>query len=141
LKLDILSKPMDDGAKLGRIREDLRAVSKEVFGKQYRLEIAAAISALEPPIWSRQIAQILGLAENQVASEVSSYARIGALQRFPIEHDRRKIYQPVPHPFWIFSRQLLEETIGRNASGAADEAINRYWASILDEAAPRSAPQ
>lgn len=131
---------MNSDTEIGRIREDLRAVSKTVFSKLYRLEIAGAISAQEPPIWSRRLSGTLGLAENQVASEIGVYAALGALQRFPNEYDRRKIYQLVQHPFWTFSRTLLENTIRASFPETGDEKIAEYWAAVLDGAEPLPLP-
>jgi hypothetical protein len=126
---------------LGRIREDLRARSRQIFGKQHRLEITALISAQEPPIWSRRLARSLDIGENQAASEISSLAQIGALQRFPAEHDRRKVHQPVPHPIWEFSRRLLEDTIRALEPAAGDSNVALYWEAVLDQADPQPIPQ
>lgn len=123
---------------LGRIREDLRGVSKRVFSKQHRLEAVALIGAQNPPIWSRRLARALGIGENQAASEIANLAGIGALQRFPAEHDRRKIYQPVPHAIWAFSRELLEDTIAASYPDDVAEASSKYWQSVLDQ--PELAP-
>ncbi|HWM64724.1 MAG TPA: hypothetical protein VNP96_12140 [Solirubrobacterales bacterium] len=131
---------MNHANDIGQIQENLRAVSKQVFSKQYRLEIAAVCSAQEPPTWSRRLATTLGIAENQVASEIGSFARLGALQRFPAEHDRRKVYQVVPHPLWGFARELLEDTIRATELARAEDSVARYWAAILGEAAPWPVP-
>jgi hypothetical protein len=125
---------MNNDSDIGRIQGELRTLSKAVFSKLYRLEIAGAISAQEPPIWSRRLSGTLGLAENQVASEISAFASFGALQRFPSEFDRRKLYQVVPHPIWTFSRTLLEDTIRTSFPEAGDEKIGEYWAVVLDGA-------
>lgn len=124
---------MNNDPYLGRIREDLRGVSKRAFSKQHKLEAAAVIGAQEPPIWARRLAIALQIGENQAAAEINGLVRLGALQRFPAEHDRRKIYQPVPHPIWVFCRDLLEETIRASHPDDEAEAIARYWQSVLDE--------
>jgi hypothetical protein len=126
---------------LGQIREGLRDVSRQVFGKQYRLEVAALASAQEPPVWSRRLARSLGIGENQAASEIGSLATLGALQRFPAEHDRRKIYQPMPHPIWGFARELLVATIRELAPEDADDSLARYWRLILGEDEPEPIPK
>lgn len=132
---------MNSNNDLGQIREDLRAVSRRIFGKQHRLEITALISAQEPPIWSRRLAQSLKIGENQAASEITNLAQFGALQRFPAQHDRRKIYQPVPHPIWGFSRQLLEDTIRAFRVEDGDENIAGYWEAVLDQPGPIPIPE
>ena len=131
---------MNDFNDLGRIREDLRGVSKEIFGKLYRLEIVAVACAQEPPIWSRRLARSLALPENQVASELVNFAGFGALQRFPSDHDRRKIYQVVRHPIWGFGRVLLEETIRAAEPEAGDERVAGFWEVVLDGAEPVPVP-
>jgi hypothetical protein len=124
---------------IGPINENLRAVSKQMFGKLYRLEIAAVAAAEEPPTWSRRLANRLRLPENQVATELGNFVEIGALQRFPAEHDRRKIYQAVSHPIWRFSHDLLEKTIrDTSPDGDGDKEVSEYWTAVLDGEAPRS---
>jgi hypothetical protein len=130
---------MNNDLDLGRIREDLRGVSKELFSKQHRLEVVAAVGALDPPVWSRRLAGALGIGENQAAAEIASLVQLGALQRFPAEYDRRKIYQPVPHPIWGFCRATLEETI-REAYGGEQGAVGRYWEAVLERPAPAPLP-
>jgi hypothetical protein len=133
---------MNNDQYLGRIREDLRGVSRQAFGKLHRLETVAVTGALEPPIWSRRLAKSLDIGENQVASELVNLMDLGALQRFPAEHDRRKIYQPLPHPIWVFARQLLEETVRRAAPEEEDgDPVARYWSAVLDGFEPVPIPQ
>jgi len=96
------------GEEVGRIREELRRISKDVFGRTYRLEILAAVELIGPPIWARDLAGTVGLAENVVSTELSACARLGALQHFPARHDRRKLYQPLDHPIWAFAAALVQ---------------------------------
>jgi hypothetical protein len=131
---------MNDPNDLGQIREDLRGVSKAVFSKLYRLEIVAVACAQEPPIWSRRLARTLDLADNQVASELVNFADMGALQRFPAEHDRRKIYQAVKHPLWGFGRSLLEQTIRAGDPEYGGERIAFFWETVLEGAEPVPIP-
>lgn len=126
---------------LGQIREGLRDVSRQVFGKQYRLEVAALAAAQEPPVWSRRLARSLDIGENQAASEIASLATLGALQRFPAEHDRRKIYQALPHPIWGFARELLVMTVRELAPEDAGHSLDRYWQSVLGEDEPEPIPK
>jgi hypothetical protein len=126
---------------LGQIREGLRDVSRRVFGKQHRLEIAAIVTAQEPPVWSRRLARSLEIGENQAASEIGNLASLGALQRFPAEHDRRKIYQPVPHPIWDFSRELFVVTIRDLDPENAEATLGLYWQWVLDGREPESIPE
>lgn len=130
---------MNSEKDLGRIREDLRGVSKEIFSKRHRLEAVAVIGALDPPVWSRRLAGALGIGENQAAAEIASLAQVGALQQFPAEHDRRKIYQPAPHPIWGFCRDVLEEAI-RATSEGGQEAVELYWRTVLERSVPASLP-
>lgn len=93
----------------GRIREQLRRTSKDIFGKKYRLEILAAVELIGPPIWSRDLAGTIGLAENVVSMELAACEELGALQHFPAVHDRRKLYQQLEHPIWAFATALCRE--------------------------------
>jgi hypothetical protein len=123
---------------LGWIREDLRSVSRQAFGKLHRLESVAVMGAQEPPIWSRRLARSLDIGENQAAAELTSLEQLGALQRFPAEHDRRKIFQPLAHPIWEFARELLETTI---RSTAGDDYVDAYWATMLGGVRPTPIPR
>jgi hypothetical protein len=135
------SKFMKHNNDLGQIREGLREVSRRTFGKQHRLEVAAAATAQEPPIWSRRLARSLGIGDNQAAAELASLEALGALQRFPAEHDRRKIFQPVSHPIWGFARELLVTTIRDLAPGDAEESLHLYWQSVLGNPVPEPIPR
>lgn len=122
------------------IRTRVRKRSKQVFGKRYRLEVIAAIGASEDPIWSRRIAESLRLAENQVSSEIQLLASLGALQEFPAEHDRRKLYQRVPHPIWVFARDLVEHIVAEIYPGEPRQASAAYWFQVMAIAEPRPVP-
>ena len=122
---------------IGRVRKHLSPVSRLEFGRQYRLEVILVAGALEAPIWSRRLSQVLGLPENQVAAELSRLAQAGALTEFPEAHDRRKLFQIAPHPIWSFARALSEEAI-RKAEG--EEAMSAYWQEVC-EGAPREIPE
>jgi hypothetical protein len=100
------SETFNFGDEVGQIREGFRGISKDVFGKTYRLEILTAVELIGPPIWARDLAGTIGLAENVVSTELSACARLGALQHFPSPHDRRKLYQPLDHPIWAFVAAL-----------------------------------
>jgi hypothetical protein len=104
------------------IREALKGVSRRLYGRQFRLEVAAAIDELPPPVWSRKVARALDIPENQVAREFRDFAALGAIQAFPLEHDRRKTYSVVDHPLWDSSRALFERTIHELRPADADAA-------------------
>lgn len=126
---------------LGQIREGLREVSRQTFGKQYRLEVTALVAAQEPPIWSRRLARSLEIGDNQAAAELASLEALGALQRFPAKHDRRKIFQPVSHPIWGFARELLVTTIRDLAQENGEESLHLYWQSVLGSSVPEPIPR
>lgn len=123
---------------IGRIRGDLEDFSKLLFSKKYRLELAALITAQEPPIWARQLARALEIGENQAASELTELEKLGALQRFPDDFDRRKLYVVSPHRLWSFARETLEARIREgHPEQQGDELISSYWAYMLDGNEPR----
>lgn len=131
---------MKHDAGIGRIRPPLIETSKRLFGRQYRLEIGTIAGLLEPPIWSRRLSQLLDIPENQVASELSVFADLGALQRQPLsEFDRRKTYERLPHPFWDFCRRELERTIKVKYQGEAEGLLHLYWTELVGEP-PSGAP-
>ena len=117
----------------------LQKLSRQIFSKKYRLETAALVSALEPPIWARQVAKGLDIGENQAASELAEFERLGALQQFPSEFDRRKLYVVVPHWLWRAARDALDEGIRAVDPDSGDELVAAYWAAML-ESEPRPLP-
>lgn len=128
---------MESDLDIRQIRQDLRKTSRRLFGKMHRLETAAFISALEPPVWARQIARPLEIGENQAASELADFEVLGALQHFPDSFDRRKIYQVIPNPLWGFARKSLEETIRAGDPQSGEIRVAAYWASILGRSPSR----
>jgi hypothetical protein len=130
---------MNHEADIGQIRARLQNLSRQAFSKMYRLEVAALVSALEPPIWARQVAKGLDIGENQAASELAEFERLGALRRFPSEYDRRKLYVVVPHWLWTAARAALDEGIRAVDPDNGDELVAAYWAVML-ESEPRPLP-
>lgn len=127
-------------ADIGRIRDKLQDESRRLFSKKYRLEIAALIAADEPPIWARQLARQLDIGENQAASELAEFERLGALQLFPSDFDRRKLYVVRPHYLWGFTRQALEHGIRAMDPQNGDDLVADYWAWVLDGSSPQPIP-
>lgn len=131
---------MDFDVDIGRIQKTLRGRSRGLFGKRYRLEVIAAVGATGDPIWSRGMAQALGLAENQMAAELKALAQLDALRPFPLPHNRRKLYQLAAHPVWGFARELVERTIADLYPEQSASAISAYWSEVLAGEAPRRLP-
>ncbi|HEX3040529.1 MAG TPA: hypothetical protein VHP56_00360 [Solirubrobacterales bacterium] len=125
---------------VGPIQTRVRSHSKAIFGKRYRLEVIAAAGASEDPIWSRRLAELLHLPENQVSGELQNLANLGALQSFPAQHDRRKLFQCVPHPIWGFARELVEHTIAELYPGEPRQASAAYWFQVMAIAEPQPVP-
>lgn len=120
-----------------RVREILRPQSKLDFGKLNRLEVAFVVSALDPPIWSRQIGQLLGLPDNQIAAELSWLLETRALVELPSQHDRRRVYQAIGHPIWAYVREIAETRISESED---EHFLARYWEEICD-GRPRAVPE
>ncbi|HKZ15155.1 MAG TPA: hypothetical protein VJL81_15060 [Solirubrobacterales bacterium] len=131
---------MKHDADIGRIRRKLQDESRRLFSKKYRLEVAALIAADDPPIWARHLARRLDIGENQAASELAEFEQLGALQRFPSDFDRRKLYVIRPHYLWAFSRQALEHAIHSLDPEDGEELLVSYWAWALDGDTPQPIP-
>jgi hypothetical protein len=125
---------------IGQIREHLQELSRQIFSKKYRLEIAALVAALEPPIWARQVAKTLDIGENQAASELHEFEQLGALQQFPSEFDRRKLYVVVPHWLWRAVREALDSAVRELEPDEGDALVAAYWAAMVDGGEPRPVP-
>jgi hypothetical protein len=127
----LASKSMEHEGNIGRLRPSLVTTSKRLFGKQHRLEIASVCGVLEPPVWSRRVSQLLGLAENQVAAELNAFVELGALQRLPLsEFDRRKTYQAAAVPFWDFCRVEFERAVHRDFADEGNKMLMDYWTYV-----------
>lgn len=124
---------------IGRIRSHLQRLSRQIFSKKYRLEIAALASAMEPPIWARQVAKALDIGENQAASELQEFEQLGALQQFPSEFDRRKLYLVAPHWLWSAARAAQDRGIRELDPENGDALVAAYWTATVD-GIPRPVP-
>jgi hypothetical protein len=131
----LASKPMKFDSSIGhQIFRDLEGTSRQVFGKKYRLPIAAVALALDPPIWARQLARALEIGENQAASELAELERMGAVHRVQASYDRRKVFQQRDEdPFWDFARQKIEDVVrARDPDG-----VGSFWDAMAEAADPQ----
>jgi hypothetical protein len=130
---------LDAAIDTGRIRERLRALSKSLFGAQFRAEIAAFIAEGEPPFWARQVASRLGVPENKVSSELSRFASDGLLVAISVaDWDRRKLYErnPGTSMYWRGAYELLERAAEEEAHRVGvskDQALNAYLDEVREE--------
>jgi len=131
---------MNSDIDIGRIRAHLQDLSRRAFSKKYRLETAVLASALEAPIWARQVARALDIGENQAASELHEFEQLGALQRFPSEFDRRKLYVAVPHWLWRAVRDAHDQGIRELDPENGDALVAAYWAAMVEGGNPRPVP-
>ena len=128
------SKLMKFDSDIGQIRERLQELSRQIFSKKHRLEIAALVSAMEPPIWARQVAKTLDIGENQAASELHEFEQLGALQQFPSEFDRRKLYVVTPHWLWRAVREAQDSGIRELDPENGEALVAAYWTAMVDHA-------
>jgi hypothetical protein len=124
---------MNTDTGIGQVLGELEEISKDTFGKKYRLPIAALVSVQQSPVWARQVARALNTGENQAASELSEFEKLGALQQIPSSYDRRKVYQRVPaHPLWDFVRKTVDEAIQARDPGG----VEPFWAALAERSDP-----
>lgn len=124
---------------IGQIHSHLQRLSRQIFSKKYRLEIAALVSAMEPPIWARQVAKALDIGENQAASELQEFEQLGALQQFPSKFDRRKLYVVAPHWLWGAARAAQDSGIRELDPENGGALVAAYWTAMVD-GTPRPVP-
>jgi hypothetical protein len=92
-----------------RIMEHVRRLSKQLFGGQYRLEIAAALTEGEV-VTLTTFAATVGAppSVSSVAKELATLEHVGLLRRLPPVAGMRSVYlEPVSTPFWDACRQLV----------------------------------
>jgi DNA-binding MarR family transcriptional regulator len=100
-----------------------RALSKIVFGgAQYRIEIGAAIAALEDFKYfnGSEIAERIGVSKQTVSHELRMLEDAGLIVRIPRADDsaRKVFYTPTPSVYWqwcLEASRLAAELLDRKA--------------------------
>src|SRR4051812_48724415 len=93
-------------------KEDVRRASKSLFGSRYRLEAARAVAESADVLYARELAQQLGLADNQAHSELRHFESAGLLQRLErVPGQRQQYYQRRPSAFWRLAADLMRELV------------------------------
>lgn len=97
-------------SRITRRRDRARALSKELFGAWYRLEIGAALRSGEP-ITGKDLSESLGEPPSRasVDAELKMLEACRLLERLPgVGADRRVFLRPVETSYWETCRQLAE---------------------------------
>jgi hypothetical protein len=91
--------------------QELRRISKALFGSRYRLEVAAAVAAAEPNVvYVHGLGERLGLADNLVRLEIGHFEEAGLLIRLPRPPGQQhQHYERMPSSYWHLARLLLDE--------------------------------
>lgn len=94
---------------------DIRQVSKLLFGNRLRLELAVAIALSDGVVFARQLAEELGVNDNQVAPELRNFAQAGLLERIEDRRNNdavgrpRVLYSRRDSSFWGSATKFLDE--------------------------------
>lgn len=96
--------------------EEVRKLSKRLFGNRYRLEIAAAIAEAEPSVvYARALAEQLQAPANLVGEELHTLAEAELLVLLPRPRgQQQQEYQRMASSYWELARRLLDELKGRS---------------------------
>jgi DNA-binding transcriptional regulator GbsR (MarR family) len=99
--------------------DEVRSRSRALFGgAQYRLEVAAAISAGDL-VTIKDLAEQLGdpPGKGSVNTELKVLEAAGLLERLPrVGSDRRVFLRAKPSPYWDTCRALIEDALSAAAS-------------------------
>jgi len=103
--------PAPDGNQLSR----LRAVSRQLLGNKYRLEVALAVADSEGRVYAHAVANsISDLADNQAGIELAHLEDAGLLAReAPTEGQTRIYFQRRPSCYWTHCEELATEILNR----------------------------
>jgi hypothetical protein len=133
---------MEHRPDVGRIKERARALSKSLFGTQFRAEVGAYIAVGEEPFWARAIATQLEIPENKVSAELSRFAANNLLSTISVARwDRRRLYTPTPgsNSYWTVALDIVQRAAEEEALriGMDREAvIETYLRAIHGDDAP-----
>ncbi|MEJ7634714.1 MarR family transcriptional regulator [Aeromicrobium sp.] len=88
-------------------KPELRRLSRDAFGQQYRLEIMLAVAASEDGIVClSDLAQELSLTPSNVQSALRSMIDTGLLTELPRGDSRRKFLLRNPSAAWEWANEL-----------------------------------
>ncbi len=94
------------------IREEVRRVSKTLFGSRYRLEAANAVADGAAVIYARELANRLGVGDNQAQLELKHFESAALLERLDrVAGQRQQYYRRRESQFWDLAAALYRETI------------------------------
>jgi predicted component of type VI protein secretion system len=101
----------------GTQNDEIRAVSKALFGSRYRLEAANAVATGGDVLYAREIAQRLAVGDNQAQLELRHFEGAGLLLRLDrVAGQRQQYYQRRDSEFWRLARALYDEVVAAVAT-------------------------
>jgi DNA-binding transcriptional ArsR family regulator len=92
----------------------LRALSKELLGNKYRLEIAAEIAASDDPVHAQGLADATGVRYPRVQEELKRLRAAGILAERSDPGSNIVQYKTHPSVYWDMCRQLRDELLHAN---------------------------
>jgi hypothetical protein len=99
---------MPDGTTL----DEVRRISKALFGSRYRLEAAHAVAVGGDVLYAREIAQRIGVGDNQAQLELRHFETAGLLFRLDrVVGQRQQYYQRQDSEFWALAQVLHDELL------------------------------
>ena len=86
-------------------------LSKELFGNQDRLLVAAAVAEAQPgDLFGQALAEVLGIAQGRVGAQLKALVKAGLLVELPrTAGDRRVFYARRSTACWDLLRELYSE--------------------------------
>jgi DNA-binding MarR family transcriptional regulator len=98
--------------------EETLRMSRQLFGNQDRLVVAAAVAGAEPgTIYAHSLAEQLGMTDNRVGPQLGNLEAAGLLVRLPkVGGERRVYFERVDSTFWNLCAEFVEEIATRVAA-------------------------
>lgn len=96
-------------------------VSRELFGNQDRLLVAAAVAAADPSdLYGQALARTTGLIQQRIGPQLVALVEAGLLVKLPqLGGERRVFYERRRSVFWGLAQELLAELVPSAAPSAA----------------------
>jgi hypothetical protein len=91
--------------------DQIRDLSKGLFGNRYRLEIAAEIAQLDGDLFhAKELADNLGIAHNVVSEQLKSFVDVGVCEDIPsVRGQRHRFFRRLDSKYWSGCLVILEQ--------------------------------
>jgi hypothetical protein len=93
----------------GMTQDQVRKMSKALFGNSHRVEIAAAVGqATTELVTAHDLALELGISDNLVGIQLKSFVLSGVMDDCPgVEGQRSRYFRRLENPYWDVAQRMV----------------------------------